>query len=226
MSFLYLQGLKQGDTQMTVFGLLIAGLFFLISQSKPLAKLSIQKPPSSVFELSVLFSIIGQCCIHISALYCTSILCSYYTVRMNTPPGGIITPDSPDIFFPNIINTAVFLVSSTIQVNNFVINYYGHPYMQSLMENTILMRTVIGIYIVLIVLVGGQLEPLNDLFQLIDFSKVYSKYINTGTSNSAEFQGYLLSIMVSTTVFAYGVDYISRKLESIPPITNNSEQLK
>ena len=224
MSFLYLQGLKQGDTQMTVFGLLIAGLFFLISQSKPLSKLSVQKPPCSVFELSVLFSIIGQCCIHISALYCTSVLCGYYTVRKHTAPistpGGI---DSPDVFSPNIINTAVFLVSSTIQVNNFVINYYGHPYMQSLMENTMLWRTVLGIYIILIILVGGQLEPLNDLFQLIDFSKVYSNSSSNGTSNTAEFQGYLLSIMLSTSVFAYAVDYVSRKLETAVIPKSNSD---
>ena len=169
MSFLYLKGLKQGDTQMTVFGIMLAGLFFLISQSKPMIKLSAQKPPSSVFENSVLFSIIGQCIIQITALYVTSLLCSRFKVdglEVDT------NESNPDEFSPNLINTAVFLVTSTIQVNNFTINYYGHPFMQALSENAMLYRSIGAIYVVLLVLAGGQIEPLNDLFQLIDFNRI------------------------------------------------------
>ena len=36
MSALYLRGLKQGDTQMTASGLVVAALFFLLSQVKVL----------------------------------------------------------------------------------------------------------------------------------------------------------------------------------------------
>jgi cation-transporting ATPase 13A1 len=35
MSALYLRGLKQGDTQMTATGLVIAALFFFLSQVSP-----------------------------------------------------------------------------------------------------------------------------------------------------------------------------------------------
>jgi manganese-transporting P-type ATPase len=49
MSALYLRGLKQGDTQMTA-----TGLFFLLSQAKPVLHISAQKPTSTIFARAVL----------------------------------------------------------------------------------------------------------------------------------------------------------------------------
>lgn len=212
MSFLYLKGLKQGDTQMTVFGLMIAGLFFTISQSKPLNKLSVQKPPSSVFEPSVICSIIGQSSLHIACLYATSLLCGHYALL----PKGVAAdaPANKELFYPNIINTAIFLVTSTIQVNNFVINYYGHPYMQSITENVLLYRAVAVIYVVLLVLIGGQIEPLNDLFELVDFTRLRPvTQLSSDTSCASEFQGYLLAIMLSSVGIGWCIEHLSRKLE-------------
>lgn len=41
--------------------------------------------------------------------------------------------DAP--FKPTLINSAVFLISSTMHVSTFAVNYRGHPFMQSLWEN-------------------------------------------------------------------------------------------
>src|SRR5690554_4050063 len=64
MSVLYILGLKQGDSQMTCMGLIVAALFFCLSRAEPLQKLSKQRPPSSVFAIPVVASIIGQFTIH------------------------------------------------------------------------------------------------------------------------------------------------------------------
>lgn len=135
-----------------------------------------------------------------------------------TSPGGS-NAAGDETFSPNLINTAIFLVTSTIQVNNFAINYYGHPYMQSFSENVMLHRAVFCIYVVLLILVGGQFEPFNDLFELVGFSSM--TYAGNDTlplgviTVAPEFQGYLLTIMVSSGVLGVAVEYLSRKLESV-----------
>ena len=40
LSALYLHGVKQGDTQMTIVGLIVAALFFFASQAPPLQELA------------------------------------------------------------------------------------------------------------------------------------------------------------------------------------------
>jgi cation-transporting ATPase 13A1 len=60
LSVLYLDGVKFGDSQITAQAVLVSGLFFLISRSKPLDKLSHFQPPTSVFETHIVLSILGQ----------------------------------------------------------------------------------------------------------------------------------------------------------------------
>jgi len=49
LSSLHLHGVKYGDTQMTVQGLLLAALFYLASRAPPIEKLSKHRPPDSIF---------------------------------------------------------------------------------------------------------------------------------------------------------------------------------
>jgi manganese-transporting P-type ATPase len=84
MSALYLRGLKQGATQMTATGLVIAGLFFLLSQAKPVLHISAQKPTSTIFARAVLTSLLGQFAVHfVSLLYFRRI-----SSRENYPPNS------------------------------------------------------------------------------------------------------------------------------------------
>eukprot|EP01038_Epipyxis_sp_PR26KG_P009601 gene9601-12930_t len=184
MSALYLKGLKQGDTQMTASGLIVAGLFFFLSQAKPIQQIATARPPSSVFALSVSLSILGQFAIHFSCLLATLALCDKYM----TEDDMTLTPDGK--FHPNVVNSAVFLLSAVMQVNNFVVNYRGNPFTQALTENLMLWRCVQILYGVLLIVVGGQLEPLNDLLQLAPFP-------------STEFQTTLVGILVFNFVASY-----------------------
>jgi cation-transporting ATPase 13A1 len=110
MSALYLRGLKQGDMQMTFSGLITAGLFFFLSQAKPLQNLSSAKPPSSVFCKSVAISVLGQFIVHLSCLVATLTLCESF-----------ITAEDPTMsadgkFQPNVVNSAIFMLSAVMQV--------------------------------------------------------------------------------------------------------------
>lgn len=135
MSTLYLSGLKQGDMQMTVLGLVTAAMFFVVSQSKPLPRLMNQRPPVSIFQFSVVLSVIGQFMVHLTSLLVTLALSKSYFIDSSTASSSISSSlifaadSNPDgRFRPNIINTSVYLISMTMQLNNFVVNYRGHPF--------------------------------------------------------------------------------------------------
>lgn len=194
MSALYLRGLKQGDTQMTATGLVIAALFFFLSQAKPVPGISAQRPTSSIFAKAVVLSLLGQFIVHFSSLLAVLYICEQYVAADD------FSLSADGKFQPNVVNSAVFLLSALMQVNNFVVNYRGHPFTQSIFENIYLWRSVQVLYGVLLIVAGGQLEPLNDLLQMAPFP-------------SPEFQAYLLGILAFNFAACYAVETACQKLE-------------
>ena len=76
LSTLYLHGVKQGDTQMTYVGIVVAALFYLASQASPQEVLAPQRPPSRLFCPSVVLSILGQFLVHVGCLAYVLQLCA------------------------------------------------------------------------------------------------------------------------------------------------------
>jgi hypothetical protein len=161
LSALFLYGIKQGDYQASIFGVVIAGFFLFISRSEPLAKLSPERPPTSIFNAADVLSVLLQFAVHFAVLSASVQLALPYT-DMDAEE---MQPDAD--FKPNVLNTVVFLVSSLFMTNNFALNYCGHPFMQSLSENKVLFRTAIAAYLILAVCATDSFEPLNDLFELV-----------------------------------------------------------
>ena len=198
MSALYLKGLKQGDIQMTASGLVTAALFFFLSQAKPLLRISEKRPAKSVFSKAVIMSIVGQFFVHLMSLLCALKLCEVYSPVQED--SVLLSPDGR--FQPNLVNSAVFLLSSVIQINNFVVNYRGAPFTQNIQDNTTLWRSVQVLYGAVAVAASGILEPLNDLLQLAPFP-----------SENPEFKSYLMLLLVINFGVAYTVEYLCRKVE-------------
>jgi len=194
MSALYLRGLKQGDTQMTITGLATAGLFFFLSQAKSLPKLSSHKPPSTVFAKSVLISIAGQFLVHLCSLIGTLYMCEVFS------PSDQLSGSPDGRFRPNLVNSAVYMLSSIMQINNFIVNYRGHPFTQSIQENTSLWRSVLVVYGVLFVACTEALEPLNDLLQLAKFP-------------SAEFRSCLICILALNFGLTWTIEKTCHRFE-------------
>jgi cation-transporting ATPase 13A1 len=88
MSALYLRGLKHGDMQMTASGIVIAALFFFLSQAKPLLDVSSRAPPSSVFAPAVYMSILGQFFVHLLSMMITVYLCDRVSLH------GVANPEA------------------------------------------------------------------------------------------------------------------------------------
>lgn len=201
MSSLYLQGLKYGDTQMTLTGLMTAALFYLISIAKPLPELSDAKPPGSVFHRSVLFSIFFQFSVHLACLIAVLQLCDWrFRREESTGEGGGYPLGADAQFQPNLVNTAVYLLYSAIQVNNFFVNYRGAPFTENIWDNRNLSGSFFAVYLFLAILVSGVIEPLNDLLQIVPFP-------------SQRFRALLTLILLADLLLALVIEWISRRME-------------
>jgi len=168
LSTLYLNGIKQGDTQMTVIGLMTAAFFFLMSRAQPLDTLANRRPPRRVFDLKPALSIVLQFIVHISALLAT--------LRLAAPfrPGSDISasqlnanhvPDGP--FYPNVVNTVEFVLSAVVQVNIFATNYQGHPFMQALTDHKPLAFALALSYLLLVIVATDAVPWLTTTLQLV-----------------------------------------------------------
>lgn len=149
---------------MTVMGLIIAGCFFFISRALPLPTLAKQKPHSTIFTVYMFFSLIGQFAIHLASL----------VFILNEAKGlNKVALDAEAEFKPNILNSALFLLSSSMQIATFAGNYEGHPFMQSLTENKPLFLSIISGTVFTFLAASGLLPFMDEFIQLVSFPSFF-----------------------------------------------------
>jgi len=148
---------------MTVAGIATAVLFFLLSFSKPVQELSAERPQSRVLSLYMFLSIIGQFAVHLFVIFSTVAMAKPLTVL------DAATKDPDGEFHPNILNSVVFLVSTSMNVATFLANYQGRPFMQSLQENRQLRTVLVGTEVFLFALLFGIVPSLNGGMQMTPF---------------------------------------------------------
>lgn len=138
LSVLYLAGIKIGDTQATVSGVLLSVCFLSISRSKAIEQLSKQRPQPGIFNIYIMGSILGQFAVHIAVLI-------YITNRVYElePRDGEIDLEAK--FNPSLLNTAIYLLQLAQQVSTFAVNYQGRPFRDSLRENRGMYYGLIGV---------------------------------------------------------------------------------
>ncbi|CAI5747188.1 unnamed protein product [Peronospora destructor] len=161
LSSLFVHGVKNGDQQLTISGLSIAMFFLFMSRAKPARKLSHQRPPSGVFRMSVMMSIFGQFVIHLAFLAAALHLTEPF-IKLGDPA---MHPDGK--FTPNVVNSIMFLMSSIMQVNTFVVNYRGQPFMEGFWENKLLYRSALFNYAVLAIVIAEVFTPINSMLELV-----------------------------------------------------------
>ena len=134
-----------------------------MSFATPTKKLSIERPASKVFCVPVIVSIASQFSIHMAALV--------YSIQLGTPYMDLNDPSlHPDgAFTPSVINSIVFLVSTLLQLNTFVVNYKGRPFMYSLHENKAFFRAVLTAYALVIAALFEVFTPLNVALEMVPF---------------------------------------------------------
>lgn len=138
LSVLYLAGIKFGDGQATVSGVLLSVCFLSISRGKPIEKLSKERPHDGIFNTYIMGSILGQFAIHITTLI-------YITREIY-----ILEPREPQVdlekeFSPSLLNTGMFLLQLAQQVSTFAVNYQGLPFRESIKDNKGMYYGLLGV---------------------------------------------------------------------------------
>lgn len=88
--------------------------------------------------------------------------------RSPTPKEKFVDLESE--FKPSLLNSTVYIISMSLQVSTFAVNYKGHPFMESLRENRPLMWSVISSIGAIIALVSGLLPDVANQFGIVEFS--------------------------------------------------------
>ncbi|CAG9533011.1 unnamed protein product [Cercopithifilaria johnstoni] len=166
-SVLYLDGIKFSDTQATVQGLLLAACFLFISRSKPLKTLARQRPTPNIFNAYTLLTVSLQFAVHFG--------CLIYVVREAQAADPREKVDLEAEFKPNLLNSAVYLMALALQVATFAVNYRGHPFMESLLENKPMLYSLLFSGFAVFALASGISPELTQKFELVELPIEYRK---------------------------------------------------
>lgn len=177
LSSLHLVGAKQGDTQLTAVGFVVAGLFFFVTKGQPLNKLSKTRPPASVLSVQAIVSIAVQFAIHFVFIMAVTSMSRGYLDSKYDPS---LVPDGA--FNPNTLNTATFLITMEATVTTFVVNYRGRPFMEDLHENKLMMRGLQFCFGTLFICALEIFPPINDLLQLAPLPSSTDEMVYEGTT--------------------------------------------
>ncbi|KAJ3027019.1 UNVERIFIED_CONTAM: hypothetical protein HDU68_004637 [Siphonaria sp. JEL0065] len=162
MSVMRLAGIKQGDWQATIAGILITICFFGIAKSSACERLSKKRPQANVFNHYIMISVLGQVAVHVASLVYIRALAIEYSEELEE-----IKLDAE--FQPNLLNSAVYLVSLIMQISTFAINYQGEPFRESLFKNKSLYNSLMMVTGIA-VLAATEISPeLNSSMQLVPF---------------------------------------------------------
>ncbi|EDZ72689.1 YEL031Wp-like protein, partial [Saccharomyces cerevisiae AWRI1631] len=138
LSIIYMAGVKFGDGQATVSGLLLSVCFLSISRGKPLEKLSKQRPQSGIFNVYIMGSILSQFAVHIATLvYITT---EIYKLEPREPQ-----VDLEKEFAPSLLNTGIFIIQLVQQVSTFAVNYQGEPFRENIRSNKGMYYGLLGV---------------------------------------------------------------------------------
>ncbi|OBA22885.1 P-type ATPase [Metschnikowia bicuspidata var. bicuspidata NRRL YB-4993] len=160
LSVLYLAGIKFGDGQSTVSGILLSVCFFSISRGKPLNKLSKERPLSGIFNVYIMGSILGQFAVHITTLI-------YITREIYILEPREAQVDLEKTFSPSLLNTGMFLLQLAQQVSTFAVNYIGLPFKEGIRDNKGMYYGLLGVSALSLIGSTEFMPELNEAMQFV-----------------------------------------------------------
>ncbi|KAG0300168.1 hypothetical protein BGZ97_003362 [Linnemannia gamsii] len=202
LSVLYLDGIKYGDFQVTITGILMAVCFMCISKATPLEHLSKERPQPNIFNFYIILSVLGQFAIHIFSLI-------YITREAKLIEHDRVV-DLEKTFEPGLLNSAIYLISLSMQVSTFAINYKGHPFRESLRENTYLYRGLMAVAGVAIAGATEFMPEFNEWLQLVPFPEDFKVKL-IGIMAFDYFGSWALEIVCNTLFGNFAAKDIVRK---------------
>ncbi|OKO99347.1 Manganese-transporting ATPase 1, partial [Penicillium subrubescens] len=163
LSVIYLDGIKFGDGQVTISGMMMSVCFLSISRAKSVEGLSKERPQPNIFNVYIIGSVLGQFAIHIvTLLYLTQ-----YVYKIE-PRGDNI--DLEGEFEPSLLNSAIYLLQLIQQISTFSINYQGRPFRESIRENRAMYWGLVAATAVAFSCATEFVPEINEKLRLVPFS--------------------------------------------------------
>ncbi|QGA12721.1 hypothetical protein EYB26_000366 [Talaromyces marneffei] len=166
LSVIYLDGIKFGDGQVTISGMLMSVCFLSISRAKSVEGLSKERPQPNIFNPYIIGSVLGQFAIHIATL----IYLSRYVSKIEPPTGEV---DLEGEFEPSLLNSAVYLLQLIQQISTFSINYQGRPFRESIRENRAMYWGLVGASGVAFSCATEFIPEINEKLRLVPFTEEF-----------------------------------------------------
>jgi cation-transporting ATPase 13A1 len=193
LSVLYLEGIKFGDAQYTISGMLMSVCFLSISRARVVEGLSKERPQPNIFNVYIIGSILGQFAVHIVTLIYIARLCDR------------LDPRSEDVdleaeFSPSLLNSAVYLLQLIQQISTFAINYQGRPFRESLSENKGMYYGIVGVTGLAFACAMELVPEINVGMKLVPFS--------------VEFKKNMVSVMVLDYAVCWLIEIVLKKFFS------------
>lgn len=172
LSVIYLAGIKFGDGQVTISGMLMSVCFLSISRAKTVEGLSKERPQPNILNAYILGSVLGQFAVHCGTL----IYLSNYVYSIVPPSEDV---DLEGEFEPSLLNSAVYLMQLIQQVSTFAINYQGRPFRESIRENRGMYWGLLACSFVAFAGSTEFLPELSDKLRLVKFSYEFKVTLTT-----------------------------------------------
>lgn len=117
LSVLHLSGVRYGDFQVTLTGMLLAGCFMFLTRGQPVKRLHSSRPQTNIFNAYLLCSVAGQFVLHTLIMIYVLAQAHKWTFPLRHAGSAKLK------FAPGLVNTAIYLLSLVTQVSTFVVNY-------------------------------------------------------------------------------------------------------
>lgn len=195
LSVLYLDGIKMGDYQLAVSGMLVSVCFYCISRGKPVDRLASERPVNNIINVYVFGSILTQTLLHVGTML--------YIQRTSVAfehPGEV---DLEAKYTPTLLNSGVYLLSLSQTVSTFAVNYIGRPWRESIPENKALYWGLIGASAIAYL---GALELMPELNEWLQLTKM-----------SSDYQTLLVSAMALDFVGSYALEAFWKLFADVRP---------
>ncbi|KAL3496791.1 hypothetical protein BJX62DRAFT_192959 [Aspergillus germanicus] len=166
LSVIYLDGIKFGDGQVTISGMLMSVCFLSISRAKSVEGLSKERPQPNIFNVYIIGSVLGQFAIHIATL----IYLSNYVYKIEPRDSDV---DLEGEFEPSLLNSAIYLLQLIQQISTFSINYQGRPFRESIRENKAMYWGLVAASGVAFSCATEFIPELNEKLRLVPFSNEF-----------------------------------------------------
>ncbi|EPY19067.1 cation-transporting ATPase 13A1 [Strigomonas culicis] len=128
MSVLRCEGVKLGEKQMILSGMILSVCFMCMSRSKPLPNLCPQRPVTRLFHPYMITTVFLQFALHLYSMVQTAAMVAEVDREGIEEMRRAVEDET---FKPTLLNSTMFLMTTLISGVTFAVNYRGEPFMES-----------------------------------------------------------------------------------------------